>query len=104
MEKNEEALKQYMVEFHISELILDDLLQMIPEQTEAIDELFSSGKLLSYSLSHDQSKLWAVFMCDTESELISYIDSLPMSAYLDYDYGELMFHNTVYYIPTMSLN
>lgn len=104
MEKNEQSGRQYMVEFEISGLIIDELLDMLPEQTDAINDLFSSGKLISYSLSQDQSKLWAVFSCDTESELISYIDSLPMSNYLDYDYKELMFHNMVYLIPSMSLN
>lgn len=82
----------------------DDLLEMVPEQRERLDDLFAQGKLLCYSFSLDQSKLWAVMMSESESELITIIDLLPMTPYMDYDYHELMLHNTVHLMPSMSLN
>ena len=80
------------------------MLDLIPEQKTAMDELFTSGKLLSYTVALDRSKLWAIFLAEEESELISYIDHFPMTSYMDFDYKEIMFHNTVHLMPTMSLN
>ena len=104
MEQNNQLLKQYMVEFNVPVPITDDILDLIPDQREQVDELFASGKLLSYSLSLDRTRLWALMLADTESELITIIDSLPMTPYMDFDYSELMFHNSIHLIPAMSLN
>ena len=98
------VLKQYMVEFDVPYPLTDELLDLIPEQKTAIDELFASGKMLSYTLSLDRTRVWAIFLADQESELISFIDYLPMTSYMDFDYHEIMFHNTVHLIPAMSLN
>ena len=103
MDQNDNFVKQYMVEFQVPPLS-QGLLDMIPEQRDAIDKLFTAGKLLSYSLSSDKNRLWAVMSADSESELLTYIDKLPMTPYMDYDYEELMFYNTVAIMPSMSLN
>ena len=97
-------LKQYMVEFDVPYPLSDEILDMIPDQKVAIDELFTSGKMLSYTLSLDRRKVWAIFLADQESELIALIDHLPMTSYMDFDYREIMFHNTVHLMPAMSLN
>ena len=93
-----------MVEFDVPMTITDDFLDLIPDQREAIDNLFSSGKLLSYTVANDRSRVWAVMIAESESELITIIDELPMTPYMDYDYSELMFYNTVHFMPAMSLN
>ncbi|MEL6122396.1 MAG: hypothetical protein AAFQ02_07015 [Bacteroidota bacterium] len=104
MEDNDlQYLNQYMVEFDVPPLS-DDLLDLIPDQRDVVDDMFASGKLLSYSLTEDRRKLWAVMLAQSESELIMLIDMLPMTGYMDYNYHELMFHNTVHLIPSMSLN
>ena len=104
MAKNSEMVFQYMVEFQVPPLLTDEMLALIPDQQEQVNKLFIQGKMLSYSLSVDRSKLWAVFIAGSESELINHIDSLPMTYLMDYNYHELMFHNTVHLIPSMSLN
>lgn len=103
MEDNK-VLKQYMVEFDVPYPLTDDILDLIPDQKEAIDELFTSGKMLSYTLALDRTRVWAIFLAEQESELISYIDYLPMTSYMDFDYKEIMFHNTAHLMPAMSLN
>ena len=104
MEQNNEFAKQYMIEFDVPHPLTEDFLGMIPEQREALDQLFSKGKLLSYTVASDRSRVWAVMIAESESELLSYIDDLPMTPYMDYDYSELMFYNTVHLMPAMSLN
>lgn len=77
---------------------------MIPRQRVNVNEMFNSGKLISYTLSMDLSKLWAVFISESESELLSLVDKLPLSQYMDFDYTELRFHQSLKLLPTMSLN
>ena len=104
MDQSNEFLRQYMVEFDIPQPLTDDFLEMIPDQRSVIDRLFTDGKLLSYTVAADRKRVWAVIIAESESELLSYIDMLPMTSYMDYDYNELMFYNTVHLMPAMSLN
>jgi len=96
-------VRQYMVAFEVPPLT-EDLMEMIQDQKDALDNLFAQGKLLSYSFTMDRSNLWAVMMAASESELLVNIDTLPMTPYMDFDYHELMIHNTVHLMPSMSLN
>jgi len=104
MAQKDNFVKQYMVEFEVPQPMTEDMFLLVPEQKQKFDELFTSGKLLSYSLSMDRERLWAIFMASSESELLTYIDMLPMTPYMDFDYDELMFYNTVSMLPSMSLN
>ena len=96
--------KQYMVEFDVYYRIDGEFESLIPAQRREISKLFESGKLLAYSLSKERTKLWGVFSVDSESELVSLIERLPLTPYMDYDYNELLFHNGLSLIPSMSLN
>ncbi len=93
-----------MVEFDI--LYPDDMefMNLVPKQRNLINEYFVEGKLMSYSLNMERSRLWAIFKTDTEMELISLIDSLPLSRFMDYTYEPLLFNNSITMIPTISLN
>ena len=93
-----------MVEFEVPQPITEDILSLIPDQREAIDMMFSEGKLLSYTVASDRTRVWAVMLAESESELIMNIDELPLTPFMDYDYSELMFYNTVHLMPAMSLN
>ncbi len=104
MDRNEIYEKQYMVEFDIPIPFPEEMLAMIVDQREAFDVLFHRGRLLSYCLSVDRSRLWAIFVASSESELLSLIDELPMTPYMDFDYEELMVYTSVSMLPTMSLN
>ena len=94
---------KYMVQFNFSEFTLE-MQEMIPRQRLVVDRLFDQGVLITYTLAADRSKLWAVFQSDGESELLSYIESLPMTKYSDYTYNEIMFHDSSQFIPSISLN
>lgn len=96
--------KQYMVEFEILFPQDKEFLSLIPKQRHEINKLFQEGVLMSYSLNQSRSKLWAIFHINNESKLINIIDNLPLSRFMDYEYQELMFHNGLHMIPTISLN
>lgn len=100
----EEGIKKYMVEFEIPSPFPGHLEKMIPDQRIAVHDLFMSEKLLTYTLALDRSRIWAIFLAADKIDLIRQIDTLPMTEFMTYDYNELMFHETVQYIPSMSLN
>jgi len=95
---------QYMVEFRVPDPITQEIISLIPDQREVVETLFTGGKLVIYSLAQDRSKLWAIFVASSESELLNLIDRLPLSSYMDYDYHQLMFHQSVQLLPALSLN
>lgn len=97
-------VKKYMVTFEMPYPFPQELYAMIPEQREAVEQLFGKGCLVSYTLAQDRSRLWAIFRATAESELVAYIDSLPMTMYCDYNYHEIMFHDTVTILPAISMN
>jgi len=96
--------KRYMVEFLLPSVFTQEMADTIPEQRNVVDTFFLEGKLLSYTLASDRKKLWAIFTSYNESELIDYIESLPMTIYFEYDYHEVLFHEMVSLIPSLSLN
>lgn len=94
---------RYMVQFNFGTFNLE-MEEMIPRQRLVVDRLFDQGVLITYTLAADKSKLWAVIQADSESELLSYIESFPMTNYSDYTYNEVMFHDSSQFIPSISLN
>ena len=100
----ERDVTRYMVEFRLPNHLTKEMLAMIPEQREAIMQNLFSGKILSYTLSKDRKRLWVIFSCASEPELIKMIERLPMTPYFDYDYYELMFLETVSMYPSFSIN
>ena len=101
---NTNAESRYMVEFFLPDEFTTKMMQTIPSQRRMVNNLFTEGKLISYTLAADRSMLWAVFNCDSESKLISLVESLPMTRYFTYRYHEIMFHEMVSLFPAVSLN
>lgn len=94
---------KYMVEFQMPAFNLE-MQELIPRQRMVVDRLFDQGILITYTLAADRSKLWIVIQADGESELLTYVESLPMTMYCDYNYSEIMFHDASHFIPSISLN
>ena len=95
---------QYMVEFKVPNPITPEIISLIPEQRKVVENLFAGGKMIIYTLAEDRSKLWAIFLASSESELLQQIDRLPISAYMDFNYHQLMFYQSVQLLPALSLN
>ncbi|MFZ6053119.1 muconolactone Delta-isomerase family protein [Halocola ammonii] len=94
----------YMIEFKVPP-ITKSLSRMIPIQQMKVDELMTSGRMISYALSTDRKKLWAVVDAETEFEAMDIIAELPMTVYMKADVQPLMFHNSAQHVmPTFSAN
>ena len=96
--------KQYMVEFELPEVFTDDFIRLVPVQRNVVQELFTKGHLKSYSLANDHSVVWAVFLADSEFEVLELIAGLPLAEYMIPYISELMFHNNDSHVLQFSLN
>lgn len=94
---------KYMVEFKFSPFSFE-MEELIPKQRLVVERLFEAGILFTYTLASDRSQLWVVLQADSESELMTYIDDFPLTRFSEYNYKEIMFHDTVRFIPSMSMN
>lgn len=97
-------IRQYMVDFKVPFMRDEEFNKLIPQQRKQVNDLFVGGKLLSYTLSANREKLWAVFLVSSESELLHTIDRLPLTVYMDYQYYELLFHQSLRLLPSLSMN
>lgn len=95
---------RFMVEFILPHDFTREMADTIPEQRVVVDRHFYNGKILSYTLASDRSKLWSLFVCNSEAELINLIESLPMTRFFDYNYSQILFHEMVSHFPSFSLN
>jgi muconolactone delta-isomerase len=93
-----------MIEFKVPP-ITKSLSRMIPIQQMKVDDLMSTGRIVSYALSADRKKLWTVVDAETEFEAMDIIAELPMTVHMKAEVQSLMFHNNAQHVmPTFSAN
>lgn len=98
-------MSQFFVDFRIPQPLTQEFVSLIPAHRARVNELMSQGKILSYSLAMDRSRVWAVVQAASVEDAESIADSLPLSPYMHWDVHELMFHNSVQLaLPAMSMN
>lgn len=99
---------QFMVDFTIPLSIQDQpkFQHLIPQQRSVINNYFMSGRLVSYALSLEKSRMWAVFNAKSEEEVITLVEKLPLTRYIrDYEISILTFYNIISNtIPAFSVN
>jgi len=96
---------RFMVDFTLPEVLSEEFMNMIPYQRAAINDLLAKGKLVTYALSLERSKLWAIFSAKSEMEVMKLINDLPLSNFLTADISLLTFHNTMEpEMPSFSIN
>lgn len=96
-------MNKYMVTCELSPFNLE-IHELIPRQRMVVGRLFDQGVLITYTLAADRSKLWMILQASSESELLTYIHSMPMCKHFDYHYHEIMFHDANKFIHSISLN
>jgi muconolactone delta-isomerase len=87
-------MKEYMINIALPLEWTQEFVMKIQLQRQHINKLFDTGKLLSYSLSEDRSKLWVILIALNENDLLNMLSQFPLIDYMDVEYTELMFHNT----------
>lgn len=93
-----------MVEFNLPDPFPEDFMARIPEQRTQINRLLAEGTIKAYSLAIDRSKLWSVFVAESEFEVMEIIADWPLADWLIPSIQELMFHNSTDMVMQFSLN
>jgi muconolactone delta-isomerase len=98
-------MSQYMVEIRLPAVMSEDFTAKIPAQRKKINELMEQGRLMSYALADDYSRLWCVVRAESEFEVMSLVSEFPLIDYMDPKISKLMFNNVVALrLPMFSLN
>lgn len=87
-------MKQYMIESDLPDVLSPEFIALIPEHRMMVDEMLRSGRLRTYTLSMDRSKLWAIVYAESELEALASMSELPLFPYFETYVHELMFHNS----------
>ena len=94
-----------MVDFFLPPVLSQEFMATIPAHRARVNDLMRQGKIISYTLALDRSKLWAIIRAESEEEVESVIETLPLAPYLESDIYELFFHNSLSSeLPLISLN
>ncbi len=93
-----------MVEFKLNSDMVSEYSSIMKEQHKQIEDLFKSEFLISYSISEDQKNIWAIFIAQSESQLIRVLESLDLSKFMDYHYHRLVYHESTHVLPSVSMN
>jgi muconolactone delta-isomerase len=98
-------MQQFMVDITLPSELTEEFLALIPKQRSLINQLFTQGKLTSYSLAIDRSKLWATFAAESEEDVVYILSLLPLRKFMQIEIRQLAFHqNTTHNLARISMN
>ncbi len=98
-------MAEFMVEFDLPVPFTETFVERIPEQRMMVDEFMNAGKIISFALSEDRSRLWMVLHADNDFEVLDIINEFPLIEEMPYTITELMFnHAGAFKVPAFSLN
>jgi muconolactone delta-isomerase len=84
---------QYMVDFSLPENLSQEFISRITPQRKIVNRYFRKGKLISYALSLESSKIWAIFKVNSEFELMELLAEMPLTPLMNLDISCLTIFN-----------
>lgn len=84
-------MNHFMIDITLPELLTEEFLSLIPRQRVQVNKLFSEGRLASYALSADRSKLWVTLFAETEEEVASLVSTFPLRKFMRLEVYRLAF-------------
>ena len=98
-------IHQFMVDFTMPELITERFTRRIPEQRAMVNDYFGENILVSYAVSLERGKVWAIFNGDSEDEVKMLVAAMPLTRYMTYTINILTFYNLMTaQLPAFSVN
>lgn len=84
----------------------EEMTATVPRHRAHINQLFTEGRILSYSVSFHRNMVWCVVNAEDEQEAMDIIVGFPLHVYFtDITCHPLLFHNTLpATLPNISLN
>lgn len=94
-----------MVEIELPETFTPEFFSLIPNQQATIAQQFSEGKVSSYTLNEERSKLWTMIVAKDEEGVMDVLAEWPMIHFMRPTIHGLFFHQSSQVaLPSFSLN
>lgn len=98
-------MNTYMLEIALPPYLTDDFIGMVSEQQMEVEQLLTEGRIKSFSLALDRSKLWVVIEAVNEGEVLKVVELFPILKKSKVHIQELAFYQRqLGEIPHFSLN
>lgn len=76
-------MNHFMIDITLPGLLTEEFLSLIPRQRVQVNKLFGEGRLASYALSVDRSKLWVTLFAESEEEVATVISTFPLKKFME---------------------
>jgi len=89
-------MPEFMIDVNLHDVNADEFLQLIPSQRTIVNDMMFEGKISSYCVSVDRSKLWITMIAKDEEEVIDQLAKFPLIGFMDCEIAPLLFYNSAY--------
>lgn len=89
-------MPEFMVDINLHSPHSDEFLKLIPSQRSVVNEMMFEGKITSYCVSVDRSKLWITIVAKDEEDVIEQLSKFPLINFMDCEIAPLLFYNSTY--------
>lgn len=93
---NFNEMSEFMVDINLRDAQSYDFMRLVPGQRTLVNDLMFEGKITSYCLSVDRSKLWITMVGKDEEEIMEVLARFPLISYMDCEISPLMFYNSAF--------
>lgn len=98
-------MKLFMVELALPSEFTAEFMDLIPAQRKRVADQFQEGKLHSYSLNDERSKLWALVAAEDQQGVMDVLAEWPMIRWMVPTIHGLFFHEAAQVaLPSVSMN
>ena len=87
-------MREYFIDIDLRASGSEEFMSLIPQQRAVVNDLMSEGKLISYAVSADRTKLWIIMPAKNEKEVLDILESFPLIDFMNFEIRELLFHNS----------
>lgn len=86
----------FMVDFTLPEELTDEFFDLLPYQDYVVNKYLANGKLVSYALSLENAKLWAIFSASSELEVRTMLLEFPLTRFMQLEINLLTCYNAMH--------
>ncbi|MFI5171436.1 MAG: muconolactone Delta-isomerase family protein [Chitinophagales bacterium] len=87
-------MPEFMVDVNLHSAHSDEFLKLIPSQRSVVNDMMFEGKITSYCVSMDRSKLWLVIVAKNEEDVMDLLSKFPLIQFMDCEITPLLFYNS----------
>lgn len=85
-------MHQFMIDVTLPEMLSEEFIALIPKQRAQVNRMFREGRLSSYGLALDRSKIWATILAESEEDVIYLLSTFPLRKFMEVKIHRLAFY------------